>query len=77
MRFVALNENIAAFVPGGINRDADPRAALNKLRDAIADARRSKKKEYLAPFAEFEAQCKEIEGMIADTGAAIDARSSL
>ena len=31
MMFVALNENIAAFVPGGINRDADPRAALNKL----------------------------------------------
>lgn len=31
MKFVALNENIAAFVPGGINWDADPRAALNKL----------------------------------------------
>lgn len=31
MKFVALNENIAAFVPTGLNREADPRAALNKL----------------------------------------------
>ena len=31
MRFVALNENIAAFVPGGVNREADARTALNKL----------------------------------------------
>lgn len=61
-----------AYTPDTIRGAKADRAALNKLRDAIADARRSKKKEYLAPFAEFEAQCKEIEGMIADTGAAID-----
>lgn len=61
-----------AYTPDNIRGAKADRAALNKLRDAVADARRSKKKEYLAPFAAFEAQCKEIEGMIADTGAAID-----
>lgn len=61
-----------AYTPDTIRGAKADRAALNKLRDAVADARRSKKKEYLAPFAAFEAQCKEIEGMIADTGAAID-----
>lgn len=61
-----------AYTPDTIRGAKADRAALNKLRDAVADARRSKKKEYLAPFAAFEAQCREIEGMIADTGAAID-----
>lgn len=61
-----------AYTPDTIRGAKADRAALNKLRDAVADARRSKKKEYLAPFAAFEAQCKEIEDMIADTGAAID-----
>ncbi|MBR3316911.1 MAG: hypothetical protein IKG21_03685 [Atopobiaceae bacterium] len=31
MRFVALSESVAAFVPTGPNREADPGAALNKL----------------------------------------------
>ena len=63
-----------AYTPDTIRGARADRAALNKLRDAVADARRSKKEEYLKPFHQFEAQCKEIEGMIADTGAAIDSQ---
>lgn len=63
-----------AYTPDTIGGAKTDRAALNKLRDAVADARRSKKKEYLAPFEIFEGQCKEIEGMIAETGAAIDSQ---
>ena len=63
-----------AYTPDTIRGAKADRAALNKLRDAVADARRSKKEEYLKPFHQFEAQCKEIEGMIADTGAAIDSQ---
>lgn len=63
-----------AYTPDTIRGARADRAALNKLRDAVAEARRSKKEEYLKPFHRFEAQCKEIEGMIADTGAAIDSQ---
>lgn len=63
-----------AYTPDTIRGARADRAALNKLRDAVAEARRSKKEEYLKPFHQFEAQCKEIEGMIADTGAAIDSQ---
>lgn len=63
-----------AYTPDAIRGARVDRAALNKLRDAVAGARRSKKKEYLAPFETFEVQCKEIEGMISETSAAIDSQ---
>ena len=63
-----------AYTPDTIRGARVDRAALNKLRDAVAGARRSKKKEYLAPFETFEAQCKEIEGMVSETSAAIDSQ---
>lgn len=55
----------------GANAD---RAALNKLADAIAVKRREMKARYLEPYTAFEAQCKEIEGMIAQVSGQIDAQ---
>lgn len=50
------------------------RAALNKLAEAMAVKRREMKARYLEPYTTFEAQCKEIEGMIAQVSGQIDAQ---
>lgn len=50
------------------------RAALNKLAEAMAAKRREMKARYLEPYAAFETQCKEIEGMIAQVSGQIDAQ---
>lgn len=50
------------------------RAALNKLAEAMAAKRREMKARYLEPYTAFEAQCKEIEGMIAQVSGQIDAQ---
>lgn len=50
------------------------RAALNKLAEAMAAKRREMKARYLEPYTAFEAQCKEIEGMIAQVSGSIDAK---
>ena len=63
---VYTTENIAAA-------KAD-RASLNKLSDAIAARRREVKEQYLEPYNEFDGQCKEIESMIRQASAAIDAQ---
>lgn len=54
---------------GGAKAD---RAGLNKLADAIAAKRREMKARYLEPYTAFEAQCKEIEVMIAQVSGQID-----
>lgn len=50
------------------------RSALNKLSEAMAVKRREMKARYLEPYTAFEAQCKEIEGMIAQVSGQIDAQ---
>lgn len=50
------------------------RANLNKLADAIDTKRKEMKTLYLEPYAEFEAQAKELTAMIKDTMGEIDAQ---
>ena len=50
------------------------RAALNKLADAVADKRKEMKALYLQPYAQFEGEAKEIEGMIKAVSSKIDAQ---
>lgn len=50
------------------------RANLNKLADAIDTKRKEMKTLYLEPYAEFEAQAKELTAMIKDTMSEIDAQ---
>lgn len=50
------------------------RAALNKLADAVADKRKEMKAMYLQPYAQFESEAKEIEGMIKAVSCKIDAQ---
>ena len=62
------------YTPENIAAAKADRAGLNKLSDAIAARRREVKAQYLEPYEEFDAQCKEIEGMIRQASAAIDAQ---
>lgn len=48
------------------------RANLNRLAKAINDKRIAMKKDYLKPFEEFEAQCKELTAMINEQSGEID-----
>ena len=48
------------------------RADLNRLSKAISDERIAMKKRYLAPYEEFEAQAKELTGLIDSHSAEID-----
>lgn len=50
------------------------RANLNKLADAIAVKRREMKAMYLQPYENFEEQAKELEGMVKEQSAEIDAQ---
>ena len=50
------------------------RAKLNKLAAAIAAKRREMKARYLEPYEQFDAETKEIEGMIKTVSAEIDAQ---
>ena len=63
------NRAYTALTIAGAKAD---RAALNKLDDAIASKRREMKAHYLEPYARFETQCKEIEGMIGQVSKQID-----
>ena len=54
-----------AYTPETIGGAKADRAALNKLADVLAAKRREVKAQYLAPYENFERQCKEVEGMIA------------
>ena len=50
------------------------RASLNKLVDAIDTKRKEMKAHYLTPYEEFEAQAKELVGMVKTVNAEIDAQ---
>lgn len=50
------------------------RSTLNKVRDAIENERKRIKKIYLAPYEKFEAQAKELTGMVNERSAAIDSQ---
>lgn len=50
------------------------RASLNKLVDAIDAKRKEMKAHYLTPYEEFEAQAKELVGMVKTVNAEIDAQ---
>ena len=63
-----------AYTPDSIRGAKADRAALNKLKAAIAAKRQEMKAQYLHPYEEFERQCKEIELMIGEVGGAIDAQ---
>ena len=63
-----------AYTPDSIRGAKADRAALNKLKAAIAAKRQEMKAQYLHPYEEFERQCKEIETMIGEVGGAIDAQ---
>lgn len=63
-----------AYTPQTITGAKADRAALNKLAEAMAVKRREMKARYLEPYTAFEAQCKEIEGMIAQVSGQIDAQ---
>ena len=51
-----------AYTPETIGGAKADRAALNKLADVLAAKRREVKAQYLAPYENFERQCKEVEG---------------
>lgn len=61
-----------AYTPQTITGAKADRAALNKLAEAMAVKRREMKAYYLKPYIAFEAQCKEIEGTIAQVSGQID-----
>lgn len=63
-----------AYTPDSIRGAKADRAALNKLKAAIAAKRQEMKAQYLHPYEEFERQCKEIELMIGEVSGAIDAQ---
>lgn len=63
-----------AYTPQTITGAKADRSALNKLAEAMAVKRREMKSRYLEPYTAFEAQCKEIEGMIAQVSSQIDAQ---
>lgn len=63
-----------AYTPDSIRGAKSDRAALNKLKAAIAAKRQEMKAQYLHPYEEFERQCKEIETMIVEVSSAIDAQ---
>ena len=63
-----------AYTPDSIRGAKADRAALNKLKAAIATKRQEMKAQYLHPYEEFERQCKEIETMIGEVSGAIDAQ---
>lgn len=63
-----------AYTPDSIRGAKADRAALNKLKAAIAAKRQEMKAQYLHPYEEFERQCKEIETMIGEVSGAIDAQ---
>lgn len=48
------------------------RAALNKLKKALEDARIAQKKTYMQPFSRFEQQIKQLVSMIDDANSGID-----
>lgn len=49
-----------AYTPETICGAKADRAALNKLADVLAAKRREVKAQYLAPYENFERQCKEV-----------------
>lgn len=57
-----------------IKTGKEERAKLNKLSTALDDKRKEIKKQYLAPFEDFEKKCKELTGMISQASAAIDSQ---
>lgn len=63
-----------AYTPDSIRGAKADRAALNKLKAAIATKRQEMKAQYLHPYEEFERQCKEIETMIGEVSGAIDSQ---
>lgn len=72
-----LKEKLAYYnalvVTADIIKDAkDDKAKLNKLFKAVEDKRKDIKKACLAPYEQFEKQCKEITGMIQQPILAID-----
>lgn len=50
------------------------RAKLNRIAKALDDRRKAVKAEYLEPYTEFEKRVKELQGMITDASAKIDAQ---
>lgn len=74
-----LEDGLAAYkgrvyTEDTITQAKKDRAGLNKLADAIAGKRREMKAMYLHPYEEFEAQAKELEGMVKAQSAEIDAQ---
>lgn len=63
-----------AYTPQTITGAKADQAALNKLAEAMAVKQREMKARYLEPYTAFEAQCKEIEGMITQVSGQIDAQ---
>lgn len=60
------------YTPEMIPTAKADRADLNRLAKAINDKRIAMKKDYLKPFEEFEAQCKELTAMINEQSGEID-----
>ena len=58
----------------GIKGAKEDRAKLNKLREALENKRKEVKREYMAPYTDFEAKVKELVGLIDQPIAAIDAQ---
>lgn len=74
-----LEDGLAAYkgrvyTEDTITQGKKDRANLNKLADAIAAKRREMKATYLHPYEEFDAQAKELEGMVKAQSAEIDAQ---
>ncbi len=62
------------YTEDSITQAKKDRAALNKLAEAIACKRREKKAQYLEQYETFETKAKELEGMVKDQAAEIDAQ---
>lgn len=81
--YAELKAGVAAYLDNFKNlvvtedgiKDAErDRANINKMVKAIATARLDTKKRVLKPFEDFEAKCKELEGMGKDASEALDAQ---
>lgn len=79
--YAELKAGVAAYLDNfknlvvtedGIKSAERDRANINKMVKAIAAARLDTKKRVLKPFEDFEAKCKELEGMGKDASEALD-----
>ena len=72
-----LNESLAPYRTMAVTEDnirdaRSYRAAVRKVKDGIDQSRKAVKIAAMAPYAQFEARCKELTGLCDEAAAALD-----